>query len=142
MNDNFMNWGFHPNRGNLNEPPHTANIIKCWYEDLEDGVQFPIYYICPFNLIQEYSKLPKYYTELYDFGGFVVGCIAMEWGWHWDDVDINPNYKFSYHKFEIMNCEPINENLFNFLNNKIQIHNIGYNVQKTISSINETMGNI
>ena len=66
----------------------------------------------------------------------------MEWGWDWQDVDINSKYEFSFHKFEIRICEPINENLFNFLNNKIQIHNIGYSVQRTISSINETIENI
>ena len=139
----FMNWGFHPNRGNLNEPPHTATIIKCQYEDTEDGSNFVIYYICPFDMDKEYSKLPELYTGDYSIEGFIVGCIASAWGYDWETVaGGGSQYEFAYHSFDITFSIPLNEALFNFLNDEINIYNIERSVQKTISSINETFENI
>lgn len=144
MNDNFMNWGFHPNRGNLNEPPYTATIIKCQYEDTADDFGYVVYYICPFDMDKEYSKLSELYTGVYSIEGFIVGCIASAWGYdNWEEVDGGGSqYDFSYHSFEITYYQPLNETLFNFLKDEINIYNIGYSVQRTISSINETFENI
>ncbi len=139
MNDNFMNWRFHPNRGKLNEPPQTATIIKCQYEDTEDGFGFVVYYICPFDMNKEFSKLPEMYTGDYSIEGFIVGCIASAWGDDWEQVvGGGSQYEFSHHSFDITYLKPLNETLFNFLKDEINMYNIGYSVQRTIFLINET----
>ena len=165
VTDSFLNWGFNPSVSTqgFNNPPYEGALVKFWYRDTEEGIEFTIYYIFNCNKIinaELYNKCKKLLEKVkegnqqeiwttkanYLITWLVALAISKEWGYDYDDIEgplvvnnqfikgVKPlRFDIGYHEFNWRGIHPINTPFYNFLNDDVKMFDISEGIQRAVN---------